>query len=336
MNRNFTLLALLLLIFSCSQKQPLGTKEHIFGRKGKHIVWIQVAGLEQEHLSLLKFDKETTSAKLAFERMNCVGSKWSFNLFDLRPNSNHGFLSQMLGSQNIKGECRDFDRKSVWDYFAEQGYSVGVYEGPQVKDNSLIGFKDCPGEFKPLRNTYVWSQKMGSTGDLKYHYQEGTGLSAPGVYYDKSCQKDGCFVPLKTNVEKIWKGFTDKNSKTFFTLRTFNLEKALKNKKLIDAKEALSDLDSLVNFFMKEAQTKSLLLVVSTSGSIGLELPNTGFKWSEYLKKGRHVNYRKVRTQSPVWSFGEGAENFCGIFEEQEILTRFLWMPERNLLNFSL
>lgn len=320
---------------SCSQRQPLGTKDHLFGRKGKHIVWIQVAGLEPEHLSLLKFDKETASSKIAFEEMECVGSKWSFNLYDLRPGANKGFLAQILGSQNIKGECRDFDRKTVWDYFSEQGYSVGVYEGPQVKRNSLLNFKDCPTDLKPLRNTYVWSQSQGKEGELTFHYQEGTGLSAPGVYYDKSCQANGCFVPLKTNVQKIWKGFSDKNAKSFFTLRIFSLEKALKDKNLTRAKEILKDLDELVAYYTKEAKLRSILLVISSSGSLGLELPGAGPQWAEYVKKGRHVTYRKLRTQSPVWAYGEGSENFCGIYEEQEMLTRFLWMPERDLLNFS-
>lgn len=325
----------LFFIMGCSQRQPLGTKDHVFGRKGKHIVWLQVAGLEQEHLSLLKFDKETAAAKIAFEKMECVGSKWSFNLFDIRPDSHKGFISQILGSSNIKGECRDFDRKSVWDYFAEQGYTIGLFEDQSVSNNSLINFMNCSGDFRPLRNAYVWSQSQAKAGELNFHYQEGTGLSAPGVYYDKSCQSSDCFVPMKTNVKKIWEEFSTRNSKTFFTLRTFALEKALKSKNLNNAKESLKDLDELVDFFISKSERKSILLVVSSSGSLGIELPDSGFHWAAYLKRGRNVNYKKIRTQSPIWSYGEGSENFCGLYEEQEVLTRFLWMPERDILNFS-
>lgn len=329
------IIPILLIMFSCSQRQPLGTKEHFFGRKGKHIVWLQVPGLEPEHLSLLKLNKDTAEDEISFEKMNCLGSLWSYNLFELRPEANNGFLSQVLGSQKIKGDCKDFDRKNVWDFFAEAGYQVGVYEGPNVGKDTLNQYMTCEGEFTPLKNSFLWLQSISPKDAKTFHYQEKTGLEVPGVYYDKSCQQGACIIPLKTNVKEMWKGFVKANAKTFITVRSFGLMKNLEKKRTSDVIEDLTELEDLLKFFQEQAKTKSILLVVSSSAARGFELPEGGYTWAQFLKKGKHVIYRRTKLQSPVWAFGEGAENFCGIYEEAQILKRFIWMPERDFFNLT-
>lgn len=328
-------LVLSFLLISCSQKQPLGTRDHFFGRKGKHIVWIQVPGLEAEHLSLLKLNKDTAEERISFEKMNCLGSLWSYNLFELRPDANKGFLSQIIGSQKIEGKCEDFDRQSVWDFFTTSGYQVGVYEGPDVVGDSLSQFLSCEGEFRPLKNSFLWLQSSAPKDSKTFHYQEKTGLEVPGVYYDKSCQQGTCIIPLKTNVKEMWKGFVKNNAKTFFTIRTFGLMKDLQKRKTAEVIEELTELEDLLTFFQDQAKTKSVLLVVSSSAARGIELPKSGNTWAQFIKRGRHVNYRRTKLQSPIWSYGEGAENFCGIYEEAQVLRRFIWMPERDLFNLT-
>lgn len=326
---------MLLILHSCSQRQALGTRDHVFGRKGKHVIWLQVAGLESEHLSFLKLDQDTTDEMIPFERMTCMGSLWSYNLYELRPSPNNGFLAQTLGSQKINGTCSDLDRKSVWSYFQDNGYEVGVFEGPSVLENSLLKLKSCEGDFNILKNSYLWSQSEGKGTFSTFHYQEATGVAIPGTYFDKSCHNGECFVPMKTNVTSLWQQFTKKNTKTFFTIRNFSFLEALKSKNTLKAKESLKEISDLINFFAKEAEKKSILLVVTSSGARGVELPTMGSKWSEYLKKGKHVIYRNSRLLNNVWSFGEGSENFCGIFEESDILRRFIWMPEKSILNLA-
>ncbi len=330
------LLSLLIFLYtSCSQRQALGTRDHAFGRKGKHVIWIQVAGLESEHLALLKLDKDTTEELIPFERMTCMGSMWSYNLYDIRPSASNGFVAQILGSQNIKGTCSDLDRKSVWSYFQDNGYEIGIYEGSEVKKNSLLKLNSCVSEFPLFKQSFLWSQSEGKESDSTFHYQEGTGVATPGIYFDKSCHGGECFVPMKTNAMSLWRQFTKNNAKTFFTIRNFSFLKALKSKNILKAKESLREISDMVSMFAKEAQKKSILLVVSSSGSMGIELPTAGNKWSEYLKKGKYVTYRRSRLMNQVWSFGEGSENFCGIYEESDILRRFIWMPEKNIFNLA-
>ncbi len=326
---------LILLITSCSQRQPLGMKDHTFGRKGKHIVWLQVAGLEPEHFSLLKLKNDDAEEVTPVEKMNCFGSLWSYNLFELRPDAAKGFLSQILGSQKITGKCEDFDRRTVWSFFENAGYQVGVYEGPEVGKHSLNNFLSCKGDFRPLKNSFLWLQRPAKGEVQTFHYQENTGLDQPGVYYDKSCQQGACIIPLQTNVKEMWKAFIAKNAKTFFTARIFSIDKKIDKKRTSELVEDLTELEDLIEFFQKEAEKQSILLVVSSSGAKGFELPRAGYKWAQFLKKGRHVNYRKTRLQSPLYAFGEGAENFCGIYEEARVLERFIWMPEQKLFNLT-
>lgn len=328
------LTAFLLLLLSCSRNQPLGLKNHSFGQKGKHIVWIQVAGLSDEHLSMIKFFKDNANYKTSFENFSCTGKLWSYNLFELRPEASLGFVSQILGSSKITGKCNDIDRSPVWDYFKKDGYEVGIFEGKGTKDFTLAKYQKCDLGFSFTNGNYLWRQDKGAEGSFStFHYQEGTGLDSPGVYFDKSCMNGDCFIPLKTNVTNLWSKFTKSNSKTFIVIRDFSYLKALKKRDILKAREILKDIDSLIHFFQESK--KQVQLLVTSSEVMGIELPRQGKDWREFEKRGKGVIYRQSKLLGNAWAGGPGAENFCGIYEESEILRRLIWMPEKNLLNFS-
>ena len=60
----FSGICLLSLSFlGCSKMTTLGKKQHEFGKKADQIIWIQVAGLTDEHLGLVKFNKPIENKK---------------------------------------------------------------------------------------------------------------------------------------------------------------------------------------------------------------------------------------------------------------------------------
>jgi hypothetical protein len=66
---------------------------------------------------------------------------------------------------------------------------------------------------------------------------------------------------------------------------------------------------------------------------MGIEFPKAGRSWEMIEKRGLNVNYKRSQLLAPVFAHGPGAENFCGVYEESEIFKRFLWNPEKNILD---
>ena len=108
--------------------RTIGFQEHHFGKTPRHIVWFQIAGLDSEHLAMLKYSLSHAKQITEFEKHLCVGHIWNFNLFKIRPSSQEGFMAQMTGSKNIQGGggCADYERTPLWDYFAESKGFSGV------------------------------------------------------------------------------------------------------------------------------------------------------------------------------------------------------------------
>lgn len=103
-----------LLLVGCAQVTSLNLQKHQFGKLPVKIVWLQVAGLSEEHLAMLKYSYPTVDVKTSFEKSLCVGKAWSYNLYDIRPEPADGFLSQMTGKKNVKGTCEDYELRPIW------------------------------------------------------------------------------------------------------------------------------------------------------------------------------------------------------------------------------
>ncbi len=327
----YLLTILCFFLIGCSGRPTIGMKDQVFGEKAKHIVWIQIPGLSLEHLAFLKMDLQSANEKVSFERMNCVGGSWSFNLKELRPNFSSGFNSQILGSKNVKGTCEDLDRNPVWSYYERAGYSSAIYEAPARGLKSFTELNSCSTNFNPMKNSVVWIQdRLPNESYQTFHFQENPNQNKVGVYYDKSCSKKGCYSKLRDNVVNLWKSFSQELPKTFLMVRDASFIKAIRNKKYLEAKEALVELNQVVDFFLAQS---GVSLVVTSSEAMGIEFPKAGRSWEMIEKRGLNVNYKRSQLLAPVFAHGPGAENFCGVYEESEIFKRFLWNPEKNILD---
>ena len=107
--------------------------------------------------------------------------------------------------------------------------------------------------------------------------------------------------------------------------------KALKNKNISRAKEILFELEKIIKQFQSlNSDFKSLTLLTSTSSRL-IEMPKRWLDWTEYQKRGKKILFKRNSLLSSAWATGLGAENFCGIYEESEVLNRFLWRPKDNI-----
>src|SRR5688572_17224869 len=95
---------ILLTLFSCAQVTSLNLKKHQFGVQPSKIIWFQIAGLEEEQLAMLRFQK-SANVHSSFEENTCIGNTWNYNLYNLRNPAQATFLSQITGKKNIKMSC---------------------------------------------------------------------------------------------------------------------------------------------------------------------------------------------------------------------------------------
>ncbi len=339
--KRFLFSLFILTFIGCARVQTLNLIPHHYSERPKQIVWIQVAGFSEEHIPLLKYNVSEASHKTNLEQVDCVGKMWNFNLYELRPDASKSFLSQMNGSKNINGSCSDFESVPSWSYLEELGYGVGVLENGASADQSFEKSLGCSNNKTiDLARMRYWKMGLASSFSQKtFHYQDSVEQSRsvmnPGLYYDRSCQKGICYSTLSNNFKMLWSSMQKTNSKTFFIVRDFNFQNALKKKDISLAKEYLQEIDRLILSINQDAKNNKdeILVVVSGAEVLPIEFPLQGKEWSNFEKTGKNVIYKNSGLMSPVLASGAMSENFCGIFDESEMLKRMIYKPGRKVFN---
>lgn len=333
MKKLFCLILGFLLLSSCSRFHLLGMQKHEFSVQPKHIIWFQVAGLSEEHVGMLRFASTTNERKTALESMECLGKMWSYNFYKLRPQSAQGFLSQMIGKDDITGTCQDYGHAALWKPFDLLSYKTYILESGTKSEDTVLRSLDCesatPTE-KFLDEVTVWNMGKVRPGfeSKLFHYQDKLieGFDKPGHYFDRACQEGSCFSSLSENVRSLFKRMGAEKKNYVFIVRDFSFESKLKEGKIAEAREILFELEKLIGFFKTEAGTDPVMQVVVTSSAARpIEFPDQGIPWLEFENQGKNILYKKTALTAPAFSFGASSENFCGFFSETEVFSRLLW-----------
>lgn len=319
----------LALVSSCASRRTINLKNHEFQSNPRKIVWIQIAGLHDQHLALLRFS-EAQGEMTKFEEATCIGKSWAYNLYELRPNAYLSFNSQLLGSKNMTGQCGDFKQDNLTPLYNADS-RIGVFEVPSNLKNSLSKHKDCElGPETLLSEGAFWIMHEPEKAEQKtYHFQENIPYEKGEFYYDKSCQKGVCFSGILNNAIHIWQNSFKDENQYLYVIRDFSYLNALRSKNVGRAKEILNDFEKLIEYFednhLNDGKTS---LIITSATSLNIEFPRMGKEWSEYVKNGKHVLFRNTSLISPVFAYGANSENFCGIFEEYDSLKRVFWESE--------
>lgn len=320
--KNLKFLICFVLLYSCAQITSLNLKKHQFGQLPTKIVWIQVAGLNEEHLALLKYSYPSSESKTAFEKFLCVGKAWEYNLFDIRPSSKASMLTQITGKKNIKDTCDDYDLKPIWSYMIPSGYKAGIFEGEMSDSLSITNANQC-NKTNFLKNTTIW--RMGTSKEKQnlFHLSEKKNFNENNVYYDKSCLSGECFSTFARNIEAVYKNFSKNKDNYLFIIRNNKFQQSLLNKEMNKAKEELGQINQVIENFQKLADKRTDMLVLLTSSApLGVEFPRSGKDWEAFEKSNKYDINKQTKLIGTVMASGARAENFCGIFEQAEIMTR--------------
>lgn len=318
----------LIIITSCAQVTGINLKKHQFSLKPDRIVWLQVPGLHEEHFAWIQFDPEEKVHP--FNEFLCFGKTWNYTLKDLRHNSLVGLRVQDTGKKSLTGSCDDFSHRPLWSYLKEKGYDSGVLELDAPLKSSLSEAKACDKD-EYIKDTFVWvsrdrlkESKRSFHADLKQDFKRGR------VYFDKSCFKGKCVSNRIQNVERIYNWLKKQDDNHLFIIKDYGFENALKRKDFQAAKKILKELNLIAESFLSRSQEDDTLFMVTGTSSIGVELPAQGMDLKKFLDKGMKANYRKTMLLSPVLANGPRAENFCGIYEEVDLVKRIFSKPTQS------
>ncbi|MDP7318985.1 MAG: hypothetical protein QF441_00175 [Bacteriovoracaceae bacterium] len=329
---------MLLLCGSCAQVTSLNLKKHQFGKIPTKIIWVQLAGFSAEHMALLKFSYPSREKKTAFEQSLCVGTTWDYNLYDLRPSAYENFLSQLTGKKNIKNSCEDFEQRPIWKYISDKNYKIGIFEGESNKEQSLLKSQDCKNVSSNYLNDVIfWKMGVPPKDAKLFHIGEKNSFRQGDVYFDKSCSTGKCFTSLSRNIESNFSLF-QKNTKNYlYVIRNFQYLNLLKQKRIKEAKSELAEINEVIDYFQSLAKDSSDILVLVTSAAgVELNFPRSGKEWKAYENEGRNIKISKRKLVSPLYATGARAENFCGVYEQSDLLKRIFSGAKQQGLEFSI
>lgn len=324
-----------ILLMSCSHKVEIGKKELTIGQTPKKIIWIQVPGLMEEHLAMLRFHHVDGKYRSAFEESNCFGKSWNYNLYQLRPSANEGTLSQILGTKNVKNDCSDYKSDHLFKLAQINGYQVDVFEREVGKKNSLLNLYECEKGEKGKFSFWIMSKAWQKDVEF-FHHLNNEKIEHGKTFFDRSCQQEGCFSGLFENVRSIWKNKISKSTKGIFVIRDFSYLKVLRTRNIPKAREVLKEVEKIYQFFSQDEFSGLNLVLFSSTAGVKMELPKKGMQWKEFEKNGRFAVYKNQSLISPVFATGAASENFCGMYEESKILNRVFDNSKSTYLNIGI
>lgn len=340
MKKHKILLSLLfagLIIAGCAQVTSLNLRKHQFGRIPTQIVWIQVAGLAPEHLVLLKYSYPSRNTTTAFEKSLCIGNTWEYDLYNLRPSAHAGFLGQLTGKKNIKNSCEDYKLRPIWSYLNTQNYSVGIFEGETGKNESLLNSKSCVDEAADFLDGTIFWKMAKPAGDNTFHANENKKYRKNTVYYDKSCAGKECFSTISRNIEETFNSFSRSSKNFLYIVRNFQFAKYIAKKDVLKAKAELNEINNVLSYFQKLSEKNpDMLVLVSSAKSVAVDFPRSGPEWQKYEKRGNYLVSRRSKLLSTLYATGARAENFCGIYDQSQILSRIFSGAKQQGLEFSI
>ena len=323
-NYNFKILFIIVLIFGCAKVETINLKTHHFNKSPDNIIWFQIAGLDEEHLAMLRFNLKDDLEKTSFENSTCIGKTWSYNLYSLRPGPRNSFQSQLASHKNIKGSCKDFSERPFWKKIDDERYQVGIFESGASKKQSFVQYSTCE-ENNFSKDFIVWSMSPPPKKSERLlfssrEYQRGN------TYFDSSCKnKSICYSSIQNNIQNIWMKFSKTKGRKIFIIRDYSYYNFLMKRDILSARETLAKLEKIHKDFKNTF--KNSLILVSSGAPRKFEFPSQGRDWANFEKTGKKVLYRRDSLLSPVFADGNTAENFCGIYNESELGQRVFWSP---------
>ncbi len=302
----------IIFLFSCSQAVKLGNNRHIINKNAQNIIWIQLPGFSEQHLTLLKFTKWNTNTGKEFENFSCYGKSWDYSLFDIRPKAGVLLNSQLSASSFEKNSCEDYKNLPFYQSpkFLESS-KILIEEG---KSNFLISDKlDC-NKSSWLKNVFYLARNNSNIASAKKFHATNSKSLDNGIYQDQSCLKDKCFSSLPAVIDSLESRLFNDNF--VFIYRNYNYLNHLEKKDYKSAESVLVEVEEFLSHIKTHYSLKNTLVLLTSGATVNLDFPFQGRDWGN-LEYTTQTSKRDLL--SSVFAFGASAEKFCGIQEASDL-----------------
>jgi hypothetical protein len=327
----------LLLMAGCAQVTSLNMQKHQFGIQPTKIIWLQIAGLEEEQLSMLRF-QYSGGQRTAFENNTCIGKSWAYNFYELRPRAEGSFLSQITGKKNIKLNCEDAQHRPIWAFLRTNGYVTGVLENGASADQGLLKLNQCGEQgLLFLSGLNYWKREQPPKGTQTYHHAEEIPLRENQIFYNRTCGASGCFSSLIEDMSAIYSRIDRVAGKHLLIVRDFTYLAALEKKNFKLAREILMDIERVYAEALERSHNSNdHLVLLTTAESRLLDMPDQGKGWFDFERKQENVSLKRTKLTNLVLASGVRAENFCGLYDDNQIFERILSGPRQQGLELKI
>jgi hypothetical protein len=322
---------LLFFILACSQVNRIGLKRHSFSAQPRKIIWLQVDGFDLSHLGLFQFSELGKTNRSELEDFLCLGKAWEFNLNTIAPTAQVSMANQLQGSVSLAKGCSQFENLPYWSSLNQEKNFEVLFVQEGAAGFSLEALNKCEKKQNWFNGITQIDRELNPEG-AKYHPSQSTVLSRGGLYVDQSCQQEsGCFTELSQVVDSIRNTLFKNTSKFVIHIQDFSYAKHLKSKNYKEVVRKLEDYANIKKSLEQNYKEEELLFLITGSKSMSILFPESGGFWKDfYQKKISLPNYPSGSI--PVLATGARAENFCGIFHQEDLLKRMFFFERKTKL----
>lgn len=320
---------LILFLTSCARQGSINFNGQRLGEVPARIVWLQIPGLDWEHLALTKFVANNDRGRSSFESASCYGNLWLYNAEEIRPDVELSLMSQLMGDKAVSNDCETFSKKSLMSIMSNNNFNIGLMERQAGEFSILKKASKCNKLNEYIGNSKVWSSEKPYTEKYDYfHFQERNYFDQNNIFFDKSCQRDikekhNCYSSLSDNAYLIFNEFYKNKKEYFFIIQDFSFYRAIKKRDIVKARSSLQETERILSFLMAQSRNDpEMLIVLSSTSARRIEFPEKGLDWKNFNSLGEGALYKRVGLTAPILSIGARSENLCGIYSESEILGR--------------
>ena len=110
-----------------------------------------------------------------------------------------------------------------------------------------------------------------------------------------------------------------------FVIKDFSAEKYLKDKNYVKWNEWITQWNQVIAYLQNSVYSEETLILVTGVAPIPLSIPKAGQDLKTWLIKSTGASTLPRSSLGKTWAMGARAENFCGLYKTEDIVSRIFW-----------
>jgi hypothetical protein len=329
--KKFCFFGLLILLSSCIQKPSIALKTHQFSVSPQKIIMLVVPGLSSDLLAQMSLSLNDPTNR-AMERFSCSALNWEYDLVSLRPPVTEIIKNIVSGHVSSENHCAGYESKPLWNYFIPQEEITSVYLQQGSWKNDFYEEKSCPKYSQWWEKSYQFY--LAPKAAEKFHWTVKSDYRQGASYADQTCKDNGeCSTTISELAQHIYDKILLYKKRYVWLITDYSLAEAAQKSNAALLEKSLIQLSKLLTQLQNFASAKDALFILSAPSPVQIHFPEQGRVIEQYLKGKVKLTPSTTGLLGMTWAVGASAENLCGFYKQEELLSRLFWVnPEKALL----